>query len=151
MKRESVLDFLARAKARKLDPLAMGFTLTTANPLESGSKGGVRILELEVPGRRVPEGIYSNTMVMLISSSSYIRLGRVTVSPVFPLSSKFSLDTSNVKRLSLEKSLVDDELALLLDKETVLIDSGNERVYLEKRRGRWSVRLPRPLHSRHRD
>ena len=57
MKRESVLDFLARAKTRQQDPLAMGFTFTTANPAESGSKGGVRILELEVPGRRVPEGI----------------------------------------------------------------------------------------------
>jgi hypothetical protein len=53
MKRKSVLDFLARAKARKQDPLVTGFTLTTANPMESGSKGGVRILELEWPGRRV--------------------------------------------------------------------------------------------------
>lgn len=59
MKRESVLDFLARAKARKQDPLAIGFTLTTANPTESGSKGGVRILELELPGRQVLKEISS--------------------------------------------------------------------------------------------
>jgi len=59
MKRESVLDFLACAKARKQDPLAIGFTLTTANPTESGSKGGVRILELELPGRQVLKEISS--------------------------------------------------------------------------------------------
>jgi hypothetical protein len=49
----AVLAFLRDLPPRKSmdDVRNAGFTLTTANPDESGSKGGIRIVELAVPGR----------------------------------------------------------------------------------------------------
>jgi hypothetical protein len=35
------------------ETIKRGFTLTTANPMECGGKAGIRIVELEVPGRCV--------------------------------------------------------------------------------------------------
>ena len=64
----------------------------------------------------------------------------MTVSQLFPsgTSSDVNLDTSNVKRLSLKKNLV-DKASLILDNQGLGSGSGNETVYLEKRQGRWSV------------
>lgn len=59
LKRESVLTFLANTRQRVRNPLEKGFTLTTGNPTETGSKAGVRIIEVEIPGRsvtRAPDG-----------------------------------------------------------------------------------------------
>lgn len=46
----AVHDFLQRLGSR-LTPASKRFVLTTANPDESGPKHGIRILELETPGR----------------------------------------------------------------------------------------------------
>jgi hypothetical protein len=76
----------------------------------------------------------------------------VTVSHVFPLrtSNDVILDTSNVKRLSLEKNLIHDTPPVL-DNQAVWNGSGNETMYFEKRLGRWSVRLLRLLPAERRD
>ena len=52
---KEVLKWIAELPERRAwdEERKMGFTLTTANPLESGGRAGIRIIETVIPGRCV--------------------------------------------------------------------------------------------------
>ena len=100
LKRQSVTNFLANVSRRMNSPLNKGFTLTTANPAETGSKSGIKIVEVDIPGRLV-----SGTLARPRAKLCIARIARVVVLPGFAYGAgPLRLITRNVRRMSLDLS-----------------------------------------------
>ncbi|WWC89334.1 uncharacterized protein L201_004255 [Kwoniella dendrophila CBS 6074] len=91
---EEVIEFIQNIPEKKSwdEQRKEGFTLTTANPQESGGRAGIRIIELDIPGK-------------LARLDVNARQWKDTKDPAIPL----DLRGTNIKRIELKSRLTPEE------------------------------------------
>ncbi|KAJ3034657.1 hypothetical protein HDV00_004796 [Rhizophlyctis rosea] len=87
----------ASAQGLELPPLPTAFSLSTLNPASTGSKGGIRILQLEVPFRLGTIRVHQNGDQWVLNTTNVRRFGFVADSRQDGLK-RWSVDGTNFEK-----------------------------------------------------